>query len=460
MKNYSVTIVLILLGATGLLYPVYINGYPLVYSDSGTYIYSGYENFVPADRPIMYGLLIRHLGLGLGLKFYIVIQALLVSSSIYAACKLLVKDAKQWVNIAYTISLFLVLCCTTLPWVTSWMMPDIFSGVSALLLLVLLFSQKLGKQTSWIALLYVVLTLTHVSNIMAHLLALIVISILYIFYTLLFKSKCISLKRIVTVWVIVIANYALLLGVNYAVARKVFLSKGSDIFLTAKLCDDGLVNTYLENCCTDETPRLCTLKDSIQPRLDHFLWSSNSVLYKMGGWNEPSEEFAILNRNILTTPELLKVYVSKGLNNSIDQFFTFEVGQDFLNYGDSGSAPFGAINWFIKKEVPAFMQSKQSHSALNFSFNTLNCIQWCIILTLFVVAVLSLFLKVESSSKWILIAMFMLLAANAMVCAFLTSVGGRYQSRIIWIVVVVMVIETINNRKYFIKLFPNLKSQV
>jgi hypothetical protein len=74
--------------------------------------------------------------------------------------------------------------------------------------------------------------------------------------------------------------------------------------------------------------------------------------------------------------------------------------------------------------------------------------------------VLSLFLKVESSSKWILIAMFMLLAANAMVCAFLTSVGGRYQSRIIWIVVVVMVIETINNRKYFIKLFPNLKSQV
>lgn len=460
MKKYIIPIVLILLGTAGLLYPVYINGYPLVYSDSGTYIVSGYQHFVPADRPIMYGLLIRHLGLGLGLKFYIIIQAVLVSSSIYAACKLLVKDATQWLNIAYAISLFLVLGCTALPWVTSWMMPDIFSGVSALLLLILLFSQKSGKQLSWIVLLYVVLTLTHLSNIMAHVLALFALLMLYVAYSLLLKSKSISLKRIVTVWLIVIANYALLMGINYAVERKVFLSKGSDIFLTAKLCDDGLVNAYIENSCTDETPRLCALKDSIQPRLDHFLWSSNSVLYKMGGWNEPSEEFAILNRKILTTQEFLKVYVTKGLSNSVNQFFSFDIGQDFLNYGDSASAPFVAINWFVKREVSAFMQSKQSHSALNFSFNTLNWIQCYVILTLLVFAVLSLFLSLELSSKWLLMVTFILLAANAMVCAFLTSVGGRYQSRMIWIVVVVMVIEIINNRKYLIELFSNLKTQV
>ena len=28
------------------------NGYPLVYSDTGTYIYSGFDMFIPVDRPL------------------------------------------------------------------------------------------------------------------------------------------------------------------------------------------------------------------------------------------------------------------------------------------------------------------------------------------------------------------------------------------------------------------------
>ncbi|NTV83243.1 MAG: hypothetical protein HGA23_02950, partial [Bacteroidales bacterium] len=35
------------------------NGYPLVYSDTGTYIASGLQEFVPNDRPMIYGLFIK-----------------------------------------------------------------------------------------------------------------------------------------------------------------------------------------------------------------------------------------------------------------------------------------------------------------------------------------------------------------------------------------------------------------
>src|SRR5829696_8859661 len=41
-----------------LILPALQNGYPLTYSDTGTYIYSGYEKFVPIDRPVGYGLFI------------------------------------------------------------------------------------------------------------------------------------------------------------------------------------------------------------------------------------------------------------------------------------------------------------------------------------------------------------------------------------------------------------------
>ena len=46
---------------TGLIivYPAFMNMYPLVYSDTGTYILSSRELVAPVDRPLMYGLLIR-----------------------------------------------------------------------------------------------------------------------------------------------------------------------------------------------------------------------------------------------------------------------------------------------------------------------------------------------------------------------------------------------------------------
>jgi hypothetical protein len=36
------------------------NGYPLVFLDTGTYVASGFERFVPRDRPLAYGFFIRH----------------------------------------------------------------------------------------------------------------------------------------------------------------------------------------------------------------------------------------------------------------------------------------------------------------------------------------------------------------------------------------------------------------
>jgi hypothetical protein len=458
MRKVLISFLLVLVGAAGLLYPVWYNGYPLVYSDTGTYVCSGFLNQVPADRPIVYGLFIRHLGLGLGLRFFVLVQSILVSTAIYAACSLLVKDTGRWVYTTYGIIMSVLIGCTALPWVTSWIMPDIFSGVSALLLVVLLFAKQPLFQNKWLVLLYIACTLTHLSNILSHVLALSAVSLLFILQRIIKGNTTISAKRLFTVGLVVLGNYAVMIMINYGFERKVFISSGSTIFLTAKLCDYGLVNTYLHSNCPGETPRLCELKDSIKPRLDHFLWDGNSVLYKMGGWNHPSDEFRILNRHILTTPELLKIYLTRGVENSFDQVLSFDIGQDFVNYGDSSSPPFVAVDWFMKKEVTAYQQSKQNTGELLFPFNTLNWTQLYTIVFMLLVGLVVCFSGTYSSSKWVWITTVILLLTNAIVCAFLTSVGGRYQSRVVWIVVVVAVIEAINNRNYFIKVFATPKS--
>ena len=51
--------VLIFIGAIALIWPAFYNGFPLVYSDTGTYLESGFVLETPLDRPITYGVLIR-----------------------------------------------------------------------------------------------------------------------------------------------------------------------------------------------------------------------------------------------------------------------------------------------------------------------------------------------------------------------------------------------------------------
>ena len=49
----------ILAGTLVLMWPAFVNGYPLIYSDTSTFIHSAFELQPPMDRPITYGLFIR-----------------------------------------------------------------------------------------------------------------------------------------------------------------------------------------------------------------------------------------------------------------------------------------------------------------------------------------------------------------------------------------------------------------
>ena len=457
MKQKNITLLLILLGAAGLLYPVWYNTYPLVYSDTGAYLWSGFLAKVPPGRPIVYGLLMRYLSLSETLFLSVVGQAILVSLSIYCACKQLIQGGIAIVHKTYSVCMLALILFTGLPWFTAWIMPDVFSGVVSLLLLTLLFSKVSLSQNKGLLLLYVVLTLTHLSNLLSHVCVMLLLTFIVSIYSVLKKSFNLSLRRSVAVLLIAVANYGWMMAINYSIERWVFVSKSSELFLTAKFCQYGLVNSYLDNYCSDKTPQLCALKDSIPPDLGYFLWSPNSVLYKMGGWEAPSKEFSIMNREILKTPELLETYIIRGLEESYDQLFSMNVGQDFLDYGDSSSAPFSSVSWFVKRDVSAYLDSKQNASQLSFPFSILNTAQYYLILVLYLIVFVIGIIKIATRTGAIFLATICLLAGNALVCAFLTSVGGRYQGRVVWILVVIVGIELVNNRAYLLHLLKGKK---
>lgn len=93
MKNTYKSLIFVFLSALFLLTDAFYNGFPIVYSDTSTYIVSGFELETPFDRPITYGLFIRLFSFnGLSLWLVIFFQAFILSYLIFLLIKRLTNE--------------------------------------------------------------------------------------------------------------------------------------------------------------------------------------------------------------------------------------------------------------------------------------------------------------------------------------------------------------------------------
>ena len=84
MKDRFKFLIFILLGALCFMLDAFYNGFPIVYSDTSTYIASGLEFETPFDRPITYGLFIALFSLhGSSLWLVVFAQAIILAYLIF-----------------------------------------------------------------------------------------------------------------------------------------------------------------------------------------------------------------------------------------------------------------------------------------------------------------------------------------------------------------------------------------
>ena len=122
MNSKLKTLLTITSGALLLLFSAYINGFPIVYSDTSTYLASGFELEAPFDRPIMYGLLLRLSSLnGISLWFTIFSQGLIVSILIYKLLRTCVPKLKS-INLIFISIIAFISLCTSASWTTYYML--------------------------------------------------------------------------------------------------------------------------------------------------------------------------------------------------------------------------------------------------------------------------------------------------------------------------------------------------
>ena len=79
-----------------LLWPALWNGYPLVFSDTGTYLSQAIERYLGWDRPVFYSLFLFSLHMTITTWPVIVVQALLVTHTLHLLRRALLPQVSGW----------------------------------------------------------------------------------------------------------------------------------------------------------------------------------------------------------------------------------------------------------------------------------------------------------------------------------------------------------------------------
>jgi hypothetical protein len=417
-----------------LLMPAIVNGYPFVFADTGTYLHSAMRLYVPYDRPVFYSIFAVLLHWHLTPWPIVIAQSALIVILIRLVAKAVFNIASPWVTPIATIALVIG---SSLPWFSGQIVPDIFTSVLMLALLLITFGW--GRMTlveRWFALCLVpVCVAVHNANLFVPLSVLPAIGILRLVG---WRPGPQAAHR--TFWVAsgVVLALAALVSSNYAARGKLVLSAASSTFLFAKMLEDGPAMAVLEHDCPATYPLLCSQLPFLQahkaagvePTLaDFFLW--DGPLDRLGWWKPVEPEASQVVKKVFAQFGRQEVLISLG--NGARQFWHFKTG-DGLD-SDPGIAATDAIrDLFGESSLATYQASLQGKGELRLS--SLNVIH---LVTLAVSSGILAWAAIASfwaDRKALHIAAFILamLAGHAMAMGAFTPLHDRYQSRVVWLI--------------------------
>ncbi len=419
---------LFLIAALILLIPSLANGYPLLFSDSGTYILAGFSFEVPIDRPIAYSLFLRLSSFSISLWLAIGIQILMVTHILRLFLKEVVQLEKP--GFALLISVSILSASTAFANVSNQVMPDIHSAL--LLVLILLYFTGKTRLNRWIAVVYILIFIPfHNTNLLLFAGA----------WPLgfLFFSRKSSRSIAMTLAVYVIGLFSIPL-VNYAVQKEFFFSKSSGLFLTSSLLEMGVAQDYLARHCPDAPSFMCGVDHPVNAGSMAFLWSMESPLIDSaclprGGWGqcwkEKNDTMRVFVRNVLSDNQSRKLLIQQGGMAFWDQLSTYSVGH--LTSQALNSSVYMPLTSHFPRDKEAYESANQFSEDLY--FDELSQRQNCLLLLSLPLFGFLVFREKEERKTFLLIGLFILvyLVANAAICGILSNPVNRYQARLIWL---------------------------
>lgn len=425
-----------------LITPALYNSFPIVTQDTGMYIYSGFKFFVPIDRPITYGLFIR-VSSFFGLSLWIVILAqslILVHYMNRISIKLL---GKYYTPQFFFFIVLFISAFTCASWFCSQLMPDVFTAIMILSIVDFYISPKRkGK--------YKVLTFFLISFYIeihnSHLLIALCFCILARIYSL-FTANRWFIKKSIFLFYITLFSFISISFFNLWEGNSFRPSASSHVFLMARMAEDGVLDEFLKDYCPTEHYSLCDYQGKTGDRYCDFMWTDQSHLHHLEGWNTESKwakaekEYNTIIFRSFTRPKFLGLQIYKSIEGMIRQLPQYMV--EFIPQGKN-SPPYNSVQAFYPREIKEYrtclQQVGQLSQVMPF-FNALMVIA-AVLLTLIMCLLYNKILKTVDILNWNFSTFIILslIFINALITATFSTIYCRMQSRVSWVLMFMFII--------------------
>ncbi len=452
-RHHWIALGLLVLAIMALIWPALYNGYPLVYSDSGTYLNSGFKDVLPIDRPVTYGYLVRHISMEHSLWFVILVQAILVW--LYSGY-FLSTWFKRPFNLASLLLIPLALL-TGLSNFTSQIMADLFAGLVLLGFVALI----LRNRFKWYDYLFLFFTSYLISTHMAYVALVMGLTLIVLVMVLLKWLPWKALLRSVSMAGLPVL---LLMFIQWSYTDQWRLSSTGNVFIFGRTLESGVMQKYLQENCEEKGYFFCERVDEMPLHTHELLWQLESPLYdslcmSRGGWSncwvEHNDELGRAVNDLFKDGshrmELLSFYGREWINQLLD----FELGH--LNPEREGSSVVYAMELRINRELEAYQAGRQYAEVQ--TFKTVSRIQFVVVILSLAMLLMLLVRGSYSLPKTLRIAMLLVLVGllgNALVTDLFATTLNRYMARIIWLIPFMAAI-ILSNQPWFQKKRDSVK---
>jgi hypothetical protein len=363
----------------------------------------------------------------------IIVQSLIVVTLLSKSLSIIANRTNLRNHKLLAATLVLVIAFSPLPFYTSMLMPDVYSGVLIIVLITLIiFWSELGwldRTTMFFA--ASVISLFHTTHI------LLVVAIAFMCFLLCLTTKYRIRPLLIAAPIVTIALFGEF-AFSYAVTARLGEPPISPPFLSARITAAGPGTRYLQTHCGDPTQNfaLCGQRAKLPQISDNFLWSTD-------------KENGVFQLADSTTQRLI-AQEDKTFFLAVVAAYPAEVlaTSALATFRQIGSFGLGDFNYsIVKREIAEGKYPPNIRRSIerSLSYHRQMPILPIVILTLFVSvcsAVLVLRYSFAPAFRVKSLAtdqhrhamlVFLAILANAAICGAISKPGARYQMRMIWL---------------------------
>lgn len=321
----------------GCLVPAVLNRYPLVFPDTESYILAA-QIFRPTFvRAFGYGAFLGATGGLLSLWLPVAVQAALTAWLVTRAVAL---DSSRWPpawRAPVALALLAVVLLSHAPWLASWVQPDLFTGLLALSVFLLVEHRDRLPRWERVAIFCVVVGCVTVHLTHAPLLAgLGAFALGALGLAVLWRGGqdlVVRLRRTAVLALLAAAlGWGALGAANWITYRSFSGSMAGSVFLFARLAADGEAATALRPECDAGKPwAVCRFLDRLDLTADEFLWREWSPLKELGQGPGFMREAAEINPVLLR--RVWPDWLAKSGLRAVEQLGRFELGDGMDDEG-------------------------------------------------------------------------------------------------------------------------------